>query len=467
MKNFSVAHLNFSKLAIKEEILANLSSLGYKQMTPIQEKSLVHMLDNKDVLAQAKTGSGKTAAFGIALLSKIDVNKKSVQAIVICPTRELAEQVAKEIRSLARLIANMKVLSLCGGNKIAPQVASLEHGAHCIVGTPGRIEDHLSKRSLNLRGVSTLVLDEADKMLDMGFSEAIDKILSYIPKKRQSLLFSATYQENIQALSKKLQNNAVTVKVDTQHSSSIIKEIFYQLDYDKRDQALLALLKNHQAKSTLVFCNTKIKCQELADYLNKKGLYVQSLHGDLDQYERQQVLSLFKNKSSSVVIATDVAARGLDIKDLELVINYELSRNAEVHTHRSGRTGRAGKNGTCLSFFCKKEEYKLKAIEELQKKKLTIGKQDDLKPSSQNLKLLPTMQSLQIKGGRKNKIRATDILGALTADQSVVGSDVGKIDIFDFHTLVAVKREKSEAALLVLNNGTIKGRKLKVKKLNL
>ena len=454
----------FSTLPLAPAMLANLDSLDYRQMTPIQSASLPQMLAGKDLIAQAKTGSGKTAAFGIGLLHTLDAGQFKVQALVLCPTRELADQVGKEIRRLARATANIKLLTLCGGTPLGPQVGSLEYGAHIVVGTPGRILKHLGKGTLNLDHVRTLVLDEADRMLDMGFYDDIAAIIAATPEQRQTLLFSATYPDAIKQLSAAFQRQPVEISVDAIHSDGMIKQHFYEVAKEQRTQTLAALLAHYQPESSVVFCNTKQQCQEVADDLQQRGFHALALHGDLEQRDRDQVLALFANKSCSILAATDVAARGLDIKDLQAVINFELSRDPEVHIHRIGRTGRAGKEGLALSLFTPAEAYRVNAIENYQHSPVKIEKAATLDGGA-GFALQPPMITLTIDGGRKNKVRPGDILGALTGEGGIPGDAVGKIDVFDFIAYVAIKRAMANQALACLTEGKIKGRRFKVRKL--
>jgi ATP-independent RNA helicase DbpA len=453
----------FSSLALKPALLDNIASLGYTLLTPIQEKSLPHILEGRDIIAQAKTGTGKTAAFAIGLISKLDLSSFKVQALVVCPTRELAEQVSKEIRRLARYTQNIKVLSLCGGVPFGPQRSSLEHGVHVVVGTPGRLQEHLRKRSLRLQQLKVLVLDEADRMLDMGFEEAVKDVISYAPTHRQTLLFSATYADPIREISKQFQYKPISVSVDTHHQDNAIDQRFYQIKKSNRLNSLGFLLAYFRPESTVVFCNTKRDCQEVARALADCGFSVQALHGDLEQKHRDQVLVRFANKSCSILAATDVAARGLDIHDLQAVINYELPWDPEIYVHRIGRTGRAGKQGLALSLCTEKELNRVKAIEEYLHYSVTW---DEVAPFAMNheQRFEPPMITLWIAGGRKNKIRPGDLLGALTGDSGIAGDDVGKIDIFDTHAYVAIARQSINKALACLKNGKIKGRKFNVKK---
>lgn len=454
---------NFSSLALKPALIKTLQDLGYSEMTPIQAQSLPAVLAGKDVLAKAKTGSGKTAAFGLGLLSKLKVEKFRVQSLVLCPTRELADQVSKELRRLGRGIHNIKILTLCGGMPFGPQIGSLEHGAHIIVGTPGRVSEHLRKRTLNLDNLTTFVLDEADRMLDMGFQDTIDEIIDLMPSNRQTLLFSATYPEGIDKISQRVLYKPVEVTVEAVHDNSQIQQRCYEVDKNEREQALVQLLNHHQPKSCVIFCNTKRETQQLADNLYARGFSALALHGDLEQRARDQVLIRFSNGSSSILVATDVAARGLDIKDLECVVNYELTRDPEVHVHRIGRTGRAGSKGLALNLCTAQEMPRANAIEDYL----------DIEFSWSNLPTMsneaktgykPDMVCLSIDGGRKDKVRPGDILGALTKDAGLPGAHIGKIDIGDFHAYLSVHRESAKRALQHLQNGKIKGRKFKVRR---
>lgn len=456
----------FSVLSIQPALIKNLDSLAYKVMTPIQEQSLPLILEGKDVIAQAKTGSGKTAAFGLGLLNKLKVKEFRIQSLILCPTRELADQVAKELRKLARTIHNIKILTLCGGMPYGPQKGSLEHGAHIIVGTPGRIEEHLRKGNLQLENLNMLVLDEADRMLDMGFQASIDAIISHIPSERQTLLFSATYPSQIQRIAKGIMRNPVIVKVESQHSDSSIEQIFYKIDKDQsRAEALRLLLLKQRPGLALIFCNTKKETRDLCTELKRNGFSAASLHGDLEQKQRDQTLVCFANNSISILVATDVAARGLDIAALDAVYNYQIARELEVHTHRIGRTGRAGNHGFTCTLYSDKEAFKFAALKEYLAQDLKTEKL----PSAELLKhpsYQPPMVTLQIGGGKKQKIRAGDILGALTGSDGINADDVGKIQLFDNWAFVAIKREASASALSKLDKGKLKGRSFRVRKIS-
>nr|WP_245362484.1 ATP-dependent RNA helicase DbpA [Pseudomonas sp. BP8] len=452
----------FATLPLSNAMLANLDALGYAAMTPIQAQSLPVILRGQDLIAQAKTGSGKTAAFGIGLLNLINPRYFGCQALVLCPTRELADQVAKELRRLARAEDNIKILTLCGGVSLGPQIASLEHGAHIIVGTPGRVQQHLDKGTLVLDGLNTLVLDEADRMLDMGFFDAIASIIGKTPSRRQTLLFSATYPSGIEQLAADFMRKPQQVKVEALHSDTQIEQSFIEIDAEQRLEALTRVLAHYRPASCVAFCFTKQQCEDVVAHLTAKGIVAQALHGDLEQRDRDQVLAMFSNRSSSVLVATDVAARGLDIDGLDMVINVELARDAEIHVHRVGRTGRAGEKGVAVSLVAPAEGHRAQAIEQLQKRPLRWEQLDNLK-SKGGEPLLPVMATLCIGAGRKDKLRPGDILGALTGDAGIPGKQVGKIAIFDFQAFVAVERALAKQAMQRLNSGKIKGRSLKVR----
>jgi len=451
---------SFSVLPLPAEQLSNLSELGYAEMTPIQAASLPAILQGQDVRAKAKTGSGKTAAFGIGLLDKITVGQFVTQSLVLCPTRELADQVSKELRRLARFTQNIKILTLCGGQAIGPQLESLVHPAHIIVGTPGRIQEHLRKGTLKLDQLKVLVLDEADRMLDMGFSEDIEDVVSYAPQDRQTLLFSATYPEGIERISNKFQRQPVKVEIEGEDDIADIKQVFIETDRNQRLALLTAVLYQHQPASCVVFCNTKRDCQEIYEALAGKGISALALNGDLEQRDRDRVLVRFANGSCRVLVATDVAARGLDIKQLSLVINYELSFDPEVHVHRVGRTGRAGTSGLAVSLVTPQEMVRVHALEDYTRQAVVWQPAAQVM-SATPVALDPEMATLCIDGGRKAKIRPGDILGALTGDAGLTAAEVGKIDMFPVHAYVAIRQKSAKKALQRMQEGKIKGKSCK------
>jgi ATP-independent RNA helicase DbpA len=461
----TAAPLDFSALPLNEATLANLAQLGYHQMTPIQAASLPPALAGKDLIAQAQTGSGKTAAFALALLTGLNPRWFGVQALVLCPTRELADQVSAEIRRLARAQDNIKVVTLCGGVPLRGQRASLENGAHIVVGTPGRIMDHLERASLDLAGLKTLVLDEADRMLDMGFMDDIRTVVRQTPPARQTLLFSATYPEGIASLAKDFLREPVHIEIKAQAAQVTIEQRFYEITRPQKFETVAKLLLHFRPVNTLAFCNTKQQCKDLVDYLQQQGIDAQALYGELEQRERDQVLAQFANRSCAVLIATDVASRGLDIDQLAAVINVDITPDPQVHVHRVGRTGRAGAAGLALSLATLNDMGRVGAIEVYQKMSSTWYGLDTLTPASTQPLLAP-MVTLQILGGRKEKIRAGDVLGALTnaeGGSAYTREQIGKIQVTEFCTFVAVARDIAQAACAKLNAGRIKGKSVKVR----
>ncbi|CAM5202595.1 RNA helicase OS=Castellaniella defragrans OX=75697 GN=HNR28_001226 PE=3 SV=1 [Castellaniella denitrificans] len=452
----------FSSLPLSPALLDNLQGLGFEQMTPIQAQSLPLILEGRDLIAQAKTGSGKTAAFGLGVLQNLDVNRLVPQALLVCPTRELAGQVAQELRRLARLIPNVKVLTLCGGAAARPQAESLARGAHLVVGTPGRIQDHLERGRLDLSGLNTLVLDEADRMVDMGFYDDIVAIASHCPVKRQTLLFSATYPDNIRKLSARFLRNPAEVKAEVLHDASRIEQIFYEIEEDERLDAVATLLAHFRPVSTLAFCNTKIRSHDLVERLRSEGIRAQALNGDLEQRERDEILIQFANQSCTVLVATDVAARGLDIQNLGAVINVDVTRDTEVHVHRIGRSGRGDRKGLALS-LCSPEEMRwADLVEQYQGAPLKWADLKSLRSKSDRPLRAP-MITLCVQGGKKDKLRPGDLLGALTGDGGLAFEQVGKINITEFSAYVALDRQIARQAFSRLSSSTIKGRRFRMR----
>ena len=461
----TMSDTDFSQLQLRPALLQNLSALAFTSMTPVQQLSLPAVLAGRDVMAQGKTGSGKTAAFALGILQKIEPTLFKPQALILCPTRELADQVADEVRRLARLLPNIKVLSLCGGRPVAVQADSLSHGAHIIVGTPGRIEDHLQRGSLILADIDFLVLDEADRMLDMGFLPSVENVLADLHRQRsmtaksgtraQMLLFSATFSAEIHTLSEVILQNPVYVELRDIEVAPDIEELRYLTGNDEsRLDALKRVLLHFRPDNALVFCTTRNDVDEVCQRLQGVGFSAIALHGEMDQRERDQAIILFSNGSARVLVATDVAARGLDITGLDLVINYHEARDEETHTHRIGRTGRAGAKGRACTFVSSSS-------------KDTVDKLAELPPVSV-LKLSPPQASfntLIIDGGKRDKIRPTDVLGALTGSGELERSDVGNIRITHQAAYVAINRNKANLAKQILSKGKIKGKSARVRQL--
>ncbi len=453
----------FSELALKPQLLARLEAMGFAAMTPVQAASLPALMAGKDVVAQGSTGSGKTAAFALACLQRLDSAAFHVQSLVLCPTRELAEQVAQSVRDLAKNLSNTKVLTLCGGVPLGPQIGSLQHSAHFIVGTPGRVLKHLQKGTLHLHGLDVVVFDEADRMLDMGFADEIDAICSYLPQPRQTLLFSATFPDGVQNLAKDLHADAVHVDVTAHEAAPKISQQWCGIDAKERDHVLVSLLAHFGGERNMVFCNTKIECAEVSARLCREGLMAVTLHGDLEQQQRTQTLVRFANGSANVLVASDVAARGLDIDAVDVVFNHSLPAQPEVYVHRIGRTGRGGEAGRAISLVADRDMNRLHGIEAfIDQGPMPVLQRPDRSPDGP----LPDPKyiTLEINGGRRHKLRPGDILGALTAHSEITGAVVGKIDLFDQSTFVAVHTSAAVEALQQLNQRKVKGRALRARR---
>ena len=455
----------FSQLALRPALLSALDTLGYTRMTPVQAAGLPPLLAGSDLIVQARTGSGKTAAFGLGLLQALDITRSDVHALVLCPTRELADQVTKALRGLARALPNIKMLTLCGGVPIGPQLASLAHGAHIVVGTPGRIDDHLRKGSLSLGGISQLVLDEADRMLDMGFRDTLERIVAELPEQRQTLLFSATFPNDIETLSASIQRQPQRITVDAPAAQVSIEQWAFTVEKSVKSDAVIALLHHYQPESALLFCNTKRDCDALAVHLKKSGFSALALHGDLEQRERDQVLVRFANHSVNLLVATDVAARGLDVASLSMVISVDPTPDVEVHLHRIGRTGRAGESGLAVALFTPAESHRRERIETYQGSPIDDGPMAALDASAAagDAKRYAPMVTLDIDGGRKHKLRPGDVVGALTRDGTLAQEQIGKIDVFDTATYVAVHNKVAKQALSQIQEDRIKGRRFRAR----
>jgi len=464
----------FRSLPLSQPLLDVVAGLGYAQLTPIQEQSIPVLLTGQDLVGQSQTGSGKTAAFSLPILQKLTLETRALKALVLCPTRELSAQVAREMRKLGSKLPGLQVLVVAGGEPLRPQANALEKGVHIVVGTPGRVLDHLGRGTLDLSEAATVVLDEADRMLDMGFADDMQQILEALPRTRQTVFFSATFPSSIEALSRQYQRDPVRVTIAAdREDTQITQQLVLRVEPERKLQALRWALSRYPHESAIVFANFKATVAELEKALANAGTSVASLHGDLEQFDRDRVMAKFRNQSTRVLIATDVAARGIDIENLDLVINYELPAQPEIYVHRIGRTGRAGKTGLALSFASEREQNKVKGIEShtgVRLERTTMGAPapldgdvSDDAPPAQELERAAKMDTLRIAGGRKQKMRPGDILGALTGEAGgLQGSDIGKIEIHDNFAYVAVSKSVSRLAQQSLSNGKIKGKKFVV-----
>ena len=452
---------DFGALALDPALRQGLDALGYTTMTPVQAQALPAILDGRDVIAQAPTGSGKTAAFGLGLLHRLDAADGRTQALVLCPTRELADQVGKQLRKLATGIPNLKISILCGGIPLAPQLASLAHAPHVVVGTPGRVLELVQKDALSLRNVRTLVLDEADRMLDMGFEDAIRDLVKRTPRDRQGLLFSATFPDAIRALATAMLRDPFEVSIEGGAEPATIEQLFFEIEPERKAPLLGALLLEYRPASAVVFCNMRKDTEEVVGSLAHYGFSALALHGDMEQRDREEVLVRFANRSCSVLVASDVAARGLDVEDLGAVINYDLPSDADTYLHRIGRTGRAGREGLALSLCAPNELARKTMIAERLGKPLRWGRATPLGGRPSGVSPAP-MVTLRIDAGRTDKLRPGDIVGALTGDAGLKVDVIGKIDVFPTRSYVAIARNHADTALARLRSGKIKGRKFRV-----
>ncbi len=459
----------FSDLKISADLLSVVKEIGFDEMTPVQAQTIPVLLEGRDLIGQSKTGSGKTAAFTLPILNKLDPELREIQALILCPTRELSDQVAREIRRLGRRNKGLQVLLMVGGQPGKAQAEAVDRGVHIVVGTPGRVLDHLQRGNLDFRALSTLVLDEADRMLDMGFEEEMRAIMTALPREIQTALFSATFPAQIKEISKGFQKNPAHVKIEDEAvAGPSIAQHFVPMDPSEKQEMLRRFLAKTRGASVLIFCNQKVQVAELAAALAREDLDVAALHGDLEQRDRDEVMALFRNGTARILVATDVAARGLDIDSLDLVVNFEAPYETDIYVHRVGRTGRAGKSGIALTLANEEERARLRQI--AGEAELTI---DGTTLDKVFLQLRPAaeaavkMRTLFVSGGRKDKLRPGDILGALTGEAGgLKAEEIGKIEIHDNFAFVGVHASIAEHAAQKLKMGRIKGRRFPVKVLN-
>ena len=451
---------SFSSLHVNKKLLENIDSLGFSSMTPIQQKAIPIILEGSDLIAKSKTGSGKTIAFGIGILQSLDVKKFNIQFLVICPTRELCEQVATELIKLARLEHNVKIVTIYGGESLGNQRRSLEKGAHIVVGTPGRIIDHIGKESIDLSHIQILVLDEADRMLDMGFYDDISYIKTKLPSKLQTLLFSATYPDDIKNLVAKVMHDPKTVTIE-EDNEGYLKQLTCKVNKEEKYETLKTILYSYRPDSVIIFCNTKVDVEEVTHKLYSDGFDTEYLHGGLEQNIRNEMLLMFANKSIPILVTTNLAARGIDIKDISLVINYDLPQDKEVYLHRVGRTARAGDEGISISLYSQNDINQLDAIKELVK---TDIEEIDLKTLTYESKkpLLAKYTTLHLLAGKKEKIRAGDIVGTFIKTLGLDKDCIGNIDILQKDSYVAIKNDCNIERILKLKEINIKAKRVRI-----
>ena len=516
--------MTFEEMCLDTRIMRAIAEMGFEQPSPIQAQSIPIAVEGKDMIGQARTGTGKTASFGIPMLQRINPKDKSLQAIVLCPTRELAIQSANEIRKLAKFLHGIKVLPIYGGQEISKQIRSLKGGVQIVIGTPGRVMDHLRRHTLKPQTVDIVVLDEADEMLNMGFREDIETILGQLPEERQTMLFSATMPKPILEIAKRYLHEPEIVKViQKELTVPKIEQYYYEVNPRKKNEVLSRLLDMYDPSLSLVFCNTKRKVDELVADLKGRGYFAEGLHGDMKQSQRDRVMNGFRNGRTDILVATDVAARGIDVDDVEAVFNYDVPQDDEYYVHRIGRTGRAGREGRAFTLVVGKEIYKLKDIQRYCKTKIRrqpipsvndvaaikveklleqageliatdgLGRMMDLleeyldgsdysatemaaallamqlrETSTQTLPkeefgdtgAEPGMVRMFMNIGKKDRVRIGDILGAVAGERGMEGALVGTIDMYDNFSFVEVPQEYAAAVLEAMNHSKIKGRRV-------
>lgn len=523
--------MSFEELNLDPRILRAINEMGFEQPSPIQAQAIPAVMEGSDIVGQAQTGTGKTAAFGIPMLQNMDTKEKHLQAIVLCPTRELAIQVAEEIRKLGKFVHGVKILPIYGGQDITKQIRSLKAGVHIIIGTPGRVMDHMRRKTLKLDEVSMVVLDEADEMLNMGFREDIETILKEVPEERQTVLFSATMPKPIMDIAGQYQKNAKIIKVVKKELTvPKIEQYCYEVKPKNKSEVLCRLLDMYGPKLSLIFCNTKRGVDELVETLKGRGYFAEGLHGDMKQQQRDRVMNGFRNGKTEILIATDVAARGIDVDDVEAVFNYDVPQDDEYYVHRIGRTGRAGKAGMAFTLVVGKEVYKLKDIQRYCKTKIksqpipSLSDVTEIKAEkvldkvkaaieTENLvKMISFLEErlnvedftsidvaaaflnmmiggetleepkhqedygdtgaedgmvrLFINIGKKQNTRPGDILGAIAGETGIPGKLIGSIDMYDKYTFVEVPREYASDVIDVMKNAKIKGKSISVEPAN-
>lgn len=517
--------MKFSELNLSENILRALEDIGYTETTEIQEKSIPSIQEGIDIIGLSQTGTGKTAAFGIPAIEKVEKSNKKTQILVLAPTRELACQITDEFRKFTKYMDSIKLLTVYGGQSIEKQIIPLRKGVQIVVGTPGRIMDHMRKKTLKLANVKMVILDEADEMLNMGFREDIETILQEVPEDRQTLLFSATMNEKIMALTKKYLKCPKKIKIKAKELTvENINQVAYQTKNNMKDEITTRVIDLYNPEKLIVFCNTKKKVDQLYDYLKQRKYNVDVIHGDIKQEQRDRTIKKFKNGDIKILLATDVAARGIDIANLDLVINYDIPQENEYYVHRIGRTGRNKNEGKAITYVVGKEKNKLQEIEKYAKTKIkfenipTITEINKIKDSeiinniekiiknkeyissdifeeymsnvnsnledvsralfsiicNRNTQSASNECKMNENGyvelffslGKKDKIMAKDIIGSISANTAISGKDIGKINILDNFSFVEVPSIYVDEVLSCMNGNTIKGKKVKIEVAN-
>ncbi len=404
--------ISYQESGVDERIIKAVQGMGFETMTPIQEQAIPVLLEGRDIIGQAQTGTGKTAAFGIPMIQMVDPDSRKLQAIVLCPTRELAVQAAEEIRKLAKYMQGIKVLPIYGGQDISRQIKALSQGVQIVVGTPGRVMDHMRRHTIKTGAIKMIVLDEADEMLNMGFREDIETILTDMPEEHQMALFSATMPQAILDITHTYQKDAQYIKVTPQEITvDLVKQAFYRVQRKDKEEVLCRLMDYYQPKRTLIFCNTKRMVDELAEQLKGRGYQAEGLHGDLSQHQRDTVMNLFRSGRSQILIATDVAARGIDVSGVDAVFNYDIPEDIEYYVHRIGRTGRAGKKGRSFTLVSGREIYKLHDIERACHTKIKERK-------------IPTVADITTVKTEKYILEAKEVMDSQELDSTV--AEIGK-----------------------------------------
>lgn len=531
-KEENMEHLRFEDMNISNEICHAVLDMGFEEATPIQSQAIPVILEGKDIIGQSQTGTGKTAAFGIPLLERINPEDRRLQALILCPTRELAIQVSEEFRKLLKYKDNIRVLPIYGGQPIDRQIAALKKGTQVVIGTPGRVMDHMRRRTIKAETVQMMVLDEADEMLDMGFREDIETILVKIPEEHQTLLFSATLSPEILDITKRFQRNPEFIKIVRKELTvPNIEQYYFDVKEKTKLDALCRIIDVYDPKLAMVFCNTKKRVDDLVEMLQGRGYFAEGLHGDLKQAQRDKVMQKFRNGTIEILVATDVAARGIDVDDIDVVFNYDVPQDEEYYVHRIGRTGRAGKAGKAFTFCVGKEIYKLRDImrytkTKIQQQKLpTLSDVEEMKTniylekikgiieeghltkyihlvdrlmeedytsidiaaallkdhlSDVNADDIDALDDINLGGteiyggegekmvrlfinaGKRSKIRAKDIVGAIANEAGVPGKTLGEIAIFDEYTFVDVPSEFVRDILHGMKHAKIKGKKVHI-----